>query len=1187
MRLKKIKLFGFKSFADHTTLEFNEGITGVVGPNGCGKSNIADAFRWVLGEQSAKSMRGHKMNDVIFAGTSTRKPLNFAEVTIVLDNSDGSLPIEYAEVAVTRRLHRSGESEYFLNGHNVRLKDVQSLLLDSGMGKDAYSIFEQGKIDQVINYTPIERRHIFEEASGILRFLQRKREALRKLEQSDQNLTRVKDIHSEVEKQIVILEQQAEKARVFKEQRQQLELLEKGVFVAKHDHLERRCQETFKKDDQHKLLYQEANAGMDQLKNDLLAAKASLEESEMILRKQSEEVYRTRSEKEIKMREKLSNQERLKEAVLKEKRWQNELESMLEKRQLRQTEKSMLLKQQKELEKRLQQMTSTSQSQREKVKGMEQDLAALREQYHLAQQKLMKLLQAENEIESEFKQNNVRRENNQERLDHLLMRQQRLQELIKELSAQVKEKKIALDEVSEKVDAQRELLTSQENTLLEVNQTINQLQGSFDSLQTELAESRARQSVLLRLRDELEGFSQGSKRLLQESSNPKSPFYKKIQGLYEYLAPQEGSEKALAQVMKPYAQTLVVQTEDDLKEVMDFAAKHKLKDFSIFCLENLSQFQQKAHSSLPSGIKDLARFVSTNENVKHFLQNSFMAESHALAKDWAKNNPGASIWVTDGSYIDRHQVFFSLSQGENNVFLREAELKGLEKKIEEKEQGRSALESKLKTLQGQRNQLQMEKSELDKSIRREEMKLVEVNFALQRTQGDLDKAQNETRQIESEKKAIEAASEQLALLLQELELKRGDAKAKLTAEQKLSATLNQDVEQKLGILKAAQQEFQEKEAELQNAAEENRKAIHQLNVLDVKDAESEQQEERLLEEIENSRELQSQIKQRTEEFEHLLGQTEISLKEVMTILTTKEQVVVERKKNIEAIEDKISKQREKLKLQETELNQIAIQLAQIESSRLALETELQERYRLTIQDAKALQITLEKTLEQTEKQIRAIRQEMEAAGDINMTSIEEFDKYKARYEFLNQQMDDLNVSKDELLQIITQLDGESRKIFKETFEIIRNNFKKNFKILFNGGEADLQFTETNDVLEAGIEIIAKPPGKQMRSINLLSGGEKCLTALALLFAIFEVKPAPFCILDEIDAPLDDTNVERFVNVVKQFIEKCQFIIITHNKITMSIADVLFGVSMQEKGVSKLLSIEFTNHSTPEPAFVEG
>lgn len=1186
MRLKKIKLLGFKSFADSTTLEFNEGITAVVGPNGCGKSNIADAFRWVLGEQSAKSLRGHKMNDIIFAGTSSRKPLNFAEVTIVLDNSDSSLPIECSEVAFTRRLHRSGESEYFINGNHVRLKDIQSLLLDSGMGKDAYSIFEQGKIDQVINYTPVERRYIFEEASGILRFLQRKREALHKLDQSDQNFIRVKDIHTEVEKQIVILEQQAEKARVFKEQRHKLEILEKGLFVVKHENLQRKCHDFFKKEEQQKLRHTEITVLIEQHKNELHNAKEMLEESEKALRRQNEEMYRTRSEKEIKVREKFNNQERLKEAVTKEKRWQHELETLLEKRQLRQSEKIQLQRQQKELEKNLHQMESASQAQREHVKGMEHDLANLRIQHQNAQQQLMKLLQGESELESELKQNGVRLENHRERHGQLFLRNQRLLELIKELQTQVKEKKSSLQTISEDIDSQRDILDEHEQKILEFTQEINILQTKSDGLQTELAESKARQSILLRLKHDMEGFSTGSKRILQEASNAKSPLYKKIFGLYEYLTPQAGAEMALAQIMKPYAQTLVVQTRQDLVHVMDFATQNKLKDFSLFCLENLIKTEQGSVLSKSHKIKELNDFVTSSDNVKHFLRNVFLTGTHEEAEECAKTHAGASVWIEDGSYLDRHRVFFSFSQGENNVFLREAELKSLEKKVEDKRKERNFEEIKLKDLQERRTLLQNERGELDKRIRREEMKLVEVNFALQRTQGDLDKALSEIKQFELENKSIEEASEQLSALLNELHLKHKVAKSKLEEEKKLSAALNQDVEQKLQFLKNVQKDMQEKEMKLQSEAEANRKIIHALNVLDVKDLESQQQEVRLMEEIENVRESQTQIKQRTEEFEISLEKTELSLKDVIAVLSGKEQTVTMHKKAILEMDANLSLQHEKLKHQDNELHQIAIQLVQIESARQSLEDELQERYHLTIDEAKKLDIKLEKSLEQTEKQIRMIRQEIEAAGDINMTSIEEFDKYKTRYEFLNHQMDDFNMSKQELNQIITQLDGESRKIFKDTFEIIRSNFKKNFKILFNGGEADLQFTDTNDVLEAGIEIIAKPPSKQMRSINLLSGGEKCLTALALLFAIFEVKPAPFCILDEIDAPLDDTNVERFTNIVKQFIDKCQFIIITHNKITMSIADVLFGVSMQERGVSKLLSIEFSPNQASEPVFVE-
>jgi chromosome segregation protein len=370
---------------------------------------------------------------------------------------------------------------------------------------------------------------------------------------------------------------------------------------------------------------------------------------------------------------------------------------------------------------------------------------------------------------------------------------------------------------------------------------------------------------------------------------------------------------------------------------------------------------------------------------------------------------------------------------------------------------------------------------------------------------------------------------------------------------------------------------------LQQALDEKRKCQHDLHVLDVKDKESEHQEMRLSEEIEMGHVLQSQIQVKSIAVEKALVEVEQSLADVIAACAEFEQDVAVRKHAVEKFEIAIHEARLSAKKHEADRHQTGIQSVQLESMIESLEKELLERHRLTIEEAREICEALDKTVEQTEKQIKVLRQQLENAGDINMTSIEECNKLKGRYQFLNQQIDDLNVSRQGLIAIITQLDGESRKIFKDTFQQISINFKKNFSILFNGGEADLQFTETADVLETGIEIIAKPPGKQMRSISLLSGGEKCLTAMALLFAIFEVKPAPFCILDEIDAPLDDTNVERFVSIVKEYVNRCQFIIITHNKRTMAIADVIFGVSMEEKGVSKLLSIDFSKSDAPEAA----
>ena len=593
MKLKKIEIFGFKSFADKICLEFDQGITAIVGPNGCGKSNIADAFRWVLGEQSAKSMRGSKMPDVIFAGTTHRKPLNFAEVTITLSNEDGMLPVEFAEVAVTRRLHRSGESDYFINKHPVRLKDVQSLFLDSGMGKNAFSIFEQGKIDQVINFSPLERRYIFEEAAGILRFLQRKREALKKLEDSENNVSRVKDIHQEVEKQIVVLEEQAEKARLYKENKLHLEQLEKSVFVVKWDHLVKKNSDIQEKEKTQKKSIEDVNLELTTFQTRLQAAKQNLWESEKTLRARNEEVFKTRSDKEIKTRDKQSNQERLKEIAAKEKRWLNELDGMKEKRKNLQNDFQKTQKQQQQFEKELVVLEKNSRFQRDKVHALESDITKLREKQQTTQQELLKLVQSENQIESELKQNTVRLENSNERKTRLAERKEKLGIILTDVNSQLKEKKNLADELTSVIEVRKKTFIALEELLKGLSKEIEMIQEQLDVILQELAEGKARQKALLRLRDEMEGFSSGSKRLLQETAQPKSLFYQMIKGLYEHITPKAGGEAALAAVLRPYAQTLVVETRENFEQVIAFARKNQLKDFSLLCLEDLTESDKK------------------------------------------------------------------------------------------------------------------------------------------------------------------------------------------------------------------------------------------------------------------------------------------------------------------------------------------------------------------------------------------------------------------------------------------------------------------------------------------------------------------------------------------------------------------------------------------------------------------
>lgn len=1162
LRLKKIEIIGFKSFADKTVLEFHEGITAIVGPNGCGKSNTADAFRWVLGEQSAKSLRGGKMHDVIFAGASQRKPLNMAEVTITLTGNQGDLPIDYHEVAVTRRLFRNGESAYLINGNTVRLKDVQNLFLGSGIGKNSMYMFEQGKLDQVINYTPLERRFIFDNAADIGPFLQRKAEALRKLQQSEGNVERVKDIHLEVEKHMHVLQEQAEQARIYKENKSNLEIYEKALLVMRWDVLETKLETYRKKEEGQQKLWDAVTKEALQMQEQFKMAKEALEIEEKALQTRKEEVYKTQSEKEIKSQEMRSNAERLKELLEKEKKWKQELEAIIEKRQFHDSESQALRKSQAKLDTEQKEREKKRNEQSKKAAIIDESLKKKREEQQEKQKELLVLIQKESQLESDLKQNRLRLETNLERTNQAQDKKSKISQTIDQLSQQSLIKKKEVEEFSRAIDQQRELFNSMEKQLQQYIEEIDKGQALLQIIQREQTESTARQKVLIRMREDLEGFSAGSKKLLQESHNPKSSLYNKLKPLYEYIETHPDSAKTFAAVMQFYVQTLVVETMLDLTETIHFIQKNQIKDVSLLCLEGI-------HSEI----------------FKHFFEPVQLANTTISGLELTLKKKGIEILTEEESFIDHRQVIFFGFQKENTPFSREAELKSLEKKLQELGKALSEQDEHLKQLSGKKAKLQADRMELDKTIRKDEMKLMESNFALQRFLGDLEKAKGENAHLDLDFRNLRQTYEELMVSVEDLELKLKSAKENVSKVKNTINLLTQDVEKSSQQLQQEQACFQTLESQFHQVADEYRKVLHALNVLEVKNKEGHLQQVRLEEELQMSQMQQSQFKLKGSEYSELLKKVEGNLEKVVETCSEIQQKVQIKKENISKLENKMTLLNQQLKEHEKGFYQLETQAAQAKTQREGILTELQERYHITLEEARTQSTTVNKTLEQIEKILKSLRQEVESAGDVNLASIEEFAKYQTRHQFLHEQIEDLEVSKKELIDIIAELDAESRKMFKEVFEKIRLNFQKNFKILFVGGEADLQFTDTEDILEAGIEIIAKPPGKQMRSINLLSGGEKCLTAVALLFSIFEVKSSPFCILDEIDAPLDDSNVERFVNVVKEFVDHCQFIIITHNKRTMAIADRLFGVSMEEKGVSKLLSIEFNASNAPKTELV--
>lgn len=1164
MRLKKITISGFKSFADKTTLNFDEGITCIVGPNGCGKSNISDAFRWVLGEQSFKSLRGSKMQDVIFAGTSSRKPLNMAEVSLTLNDIQGALPLDYEEVTIARRLYKTGESEYLLNGHPIRLKDLQGLFLDSGIGKNAFSIFEQGKLDQVIHFSPLERRYIFEEAAGILRFLQKKKEALKRLEEVKINVSRLEDIDQEIEQQIRGLEKQAEKAIGFKEKQKEFDQLEKKAFILRFHQLQKKQRDVAtkkEKSEQHLSVLKKEGVLKEQKARE---RKELLGNVEKQVQSQKERLIALKGQKDLEVRENELLAQQTIDIYHRTKKIKQSLEELFLQKQTGEIALKDLCKKREALEKEWDQTDSHLEGQKERLQQQEAKVIALRVDFQQLQKRHAAILQTYNDLQSQIKQTEIRLENHVEKERQIKRKQEQLLLDHAQNLQSIDNKKEQLQQISSVLDAYKERLDFMEEHLKKEGKEIERLKEERDLLKKTLLVAHARLQVLLKLREDFEGFSSGTKFLLKESLNEQSPLYKLLTPFYEFFNPKEEEKKSLAAILRHYAQTVVVKTAEDFQKVLSFAQEKKLHDFSLFCEEFIE--------------KPTKTGVEQNEFLHYFLSSITQETSYAeTLKKW-KEKHAIEGWSQDGFYMDFRGVFFAVSVSDQQVFLRESEIKLLTEEVEKKEEEFSFFEQTIQRKEQKKGALYQERVEVDRLLRRDEMKLVEVNMLLQRVVADQEKQKKEELQLQEDLQKVKKEKEDLQNYLKTLRERWITSKKEMEQEKEAEFSAEKEWQNQETILRIYAEEHKEKGRYHQEMVELRQKLSHEYQLQEMRIAENEKQKERLEEEIleleDKNEELQQkgiEGKKRLTKIEEIFNKNEEELCQIQSTLPQLLQ---------EAETSKIAWEKDQQEIRHYEQEQVifSMQLEQHVLSAEMLQKEVQERYDLLMKGLEESVSTEGASLEKVEKEMKEVRQFLEAAGDVNLAAIEELEKQQSRHASLKEQLDDLHGARQELEKIISGLDEDSRTIFQSTFDQIRANFRKNFQILFNGGEADLELTDSEDLLKAGIEITAKPPGKQMRSMSLLSGGEKCLTAVALLFSIFEVRPAPFCILDEIDAPLDDANVERFVNVVKHFVDRCQFLIITHNKRTMAIGDVLFGVSMEEKGVSKLLSLEFARET---------
>lgn len=1154
MQLKRLVIQGFKSFADKTVVTFHKGITAIVGPNGCGKSNIGDAIQWVLGEQSIKALRGGKMPDVIFSGTATRKAQSYVEVTITFCDINGKLPVPYDEISITRRLDRSGKSEYLINGQEVRYKDVQSLFFDSGIGKRNFSTFQQREIDDIIQRPPKERREVFEEAAEIKRFLHTRKDTLRRFEEVDLNLKRLTDIQKEVLSRVTTLKQQREEAEAFQDYKSKLDLLERSILKIRYDSHCKKRTELQGKEATESQETEKWKESADLLSKECERLKISLEKVEHSYTEAREAYLTMKGEKELKEHVK-GETSRKTEQLNKEIEEKNKEIASLEKEQsARHLE---IDKEQKECD-RLRVLKEAAYEKLEKAKvlfnELETELNALRGRQSKLQEVRLEASRKEAMIHSEKERQSQRLENYQERKLQLEERTRNLRDLLKEKQSDHATKSAAL---KVKQDTHRNSALElqkldQERTV--VNQEIEKETVVSLDLQKALGTFQTRRNVLQQLQEDGEGLSAGGKKLLQASKDAKSPLYGLIKPLYEWIIPGREEPKRLQLILNRYADTLVVTDARDLRMVLEAAKKMEIKEFSILCLEEIA-------SSSPE------------EVMGHFFGRIKHMDS---IEEALKIGASEEVWHKDGWLLDYRKVRFYGGEEKSSLFTRHEEIFVLQSKIDIAEKEAKASKDRLRALQEKKNQLGEALKAKDQITRAYEKEAMEAEFQEKRVVQEISKLEQEIRQVEEEVQGV-------VLQLTSVEKRRQEIEQELLQAKKAT-------EEAFASFHALQESSSEKSAAYQSykdsldqaiqqhrlLEEELRKISHSCGLLCVKAQESDRLKERLQKDLKRFQEdlLKLSINHNEEDsVQKLTLVLEAHFRQAEDL----KQEMQRSKEVLQEREEKRQKAYSALKQSESKLQQICIQKAHAEAAVESGEVEVKERFHIDFSDIEALNTPLD----QQEKEAKKCRQYLDSAPPVNLAAIDEYKEQEERGATLTGQIDDLSGSKEELLELIEKVEGDCRKAFQETFTLIRSHFQKNFQILFQGGQADLELTPGEDVLEAGIEISAKPPGKEMRSLSLLSGGEKCLTAMALLFAIFEVKSSPFCLLDEIDAPLDDSNVERFVNMVRNYTDRSQFIIVTHNKSTMAIADRLYGVSMQEKGVSKLLSIEFSKEEEKE------
>lgn len=1177
MYLKSIEVHGFKAFANKIVFDFHNGITGIVGPNGSGKSNVADAVRWVLGEQSAKQLRGASMQDVIFAGTENRKPLSYAYVAITLDNSDHKLPIDFEEVTVARRVYRSGESEYLMNGSPCRLKDVNELFYDTGIGKEGYSIIGQGQIDRILSGKPEERRELFDEAAGIVKYKRRKVTAQKKLEHERENLVRVNDILAELERQLGPLERQSEKAHLYLKKKEELKNFDVNMFLLEVERIEKQLEEVEKNfgiasehlvetkehHEKMKLEYEKMESAMEGMEEKISQIKDSIAGTD---------VMKGKLEGQINVLK-----EQIHTAEMTEEHLGERLTSIESQKEERREQRTSYEKQKEDYDAQLASIEKTRVQAEEKLHTIQSEIARCNEGIESGKNEIIELLNQKASVKAKqqrydtmLEQVNIRKAQLNQRLLQRKTEESGLEEALKkseeELSV-IREQIAKGKEQEAKMLAQKEewRKKTQENAreLEQANQRYNKTQSRLESLKN--------------IAERYEGYGNSIRRIMdKKETNPK------IHGVVADLIQVEKKyETALETALGGSIQNVVTEDEQTAKEMIQFLKENRYGRATFLPITSVGKRELRRNEEVG---KENGVIGYANELLKYDKKYSGVM-AHLLGRILVVDTIDHAVVIARKYHYSLNMVTLEgehLSPGgsmSGGAFRNNSNLLGRRRELEELEKEIDSLKKEIGQLRQRNMDIRTAKDLLNEDIEkvREDLQkayirknTAEINVQRAREQKDESEnvflgLKNESVQIENQ---IEEINRNKRQITQEIE----KAQAREAEIEQANKEFQEILDEQIYIEESASKNVSEIQLEEANIRQKAEFVLENLERIRG-------EVERLNEELEKVREDAQLSKEDAKKKRHDIEEIEKTIlasddnyaalvKELMESQEAKEQMNTEYKGFFEKRE-KVSQEMNELDKEIFRLNQ---QREKLEEALESQQNYMWEEYELTFNNAKSLRNEEYDNLPEMKKAVAQIKEDIRRLGDVNVNAIEEYKEVSERYGFLKGQHDDLIEAEQTLMGIIDDLDTGMRKQFAEKFAEIQREFDKAFKELFGGGRGTLELVEEEDILESGIRIIAQPPGKKLQNMMQLSGGEKSLTAIALLFAIQNLKPSPFCLLDEIEAALDDNNVARFAKYLNKLTKNTQFIIITHRRGTMAAADRLYGITMQEKGVSTLVSV---------------